>query len=847
MPNKKPLLVAIVSGILILAVSLLSVYANTDTDFSDLSSGSPFFDSINYVQSQGIVEGYEDNTYKPDNPINRAEFTKIIISAVFTEDQISTCTPSKTLSDVSSSDWFYPYVCEALNNEIVAGYSDGTFKPANNINFAEASKIITNAFGYETSPKDVWYQSFVEELEASNAIPTTICSVSKNISRGEMAEMIYRLKEDITDKSSTSFFSGDAETIQATTFVKSYRLKDTADSFSIAQTTSGEYIIAGRTLNPSELCGYSMFWIKADKNGDKEWSHLFDNCSSEGFAITELTDGNYLVAGDVSGDFMTDEEQLNLEGQGNDLIIKLDSNGNQIWSRTVGLESIDAPSKLIPTENGGFTMSGQTGELVGQPDVADVIHVTSLGNFSADGETNWLKKITSGEDMTKSVEQTEDGGYVLIGEVQLVEENDQMVPALIKLDEDGDFDWATGLENIPLDFATVTGDEEEGFTWGTSQMHLQAGDFFAAEQTDDGGYMALGAYFASTTSQDNITDLQEGYLKESSFIGIKLDSEGELEWARTIKIKRYLEDPTIGKTSDGGYVIMGNNINYMEYMDSAGAIPLTTNIVLVKLDENFNYQWGKVVGETKNLEGYAVTQTDDSGYAITGTWYTGIKYMLLGSEMEYTEAMIVKLDANGDLGNNNGLITDFSDIEKSDVSDYIVADDLSSPELIVEYPMNNTAQTVQVSTKDGTNTTASEAMTYEVRICSVTDADGFTDGNSHPDTKTQAEISYEETDEIEATSEKGILINDELMPILNEVFDDEVKLWDDFSGGWVAYKFNRLVTRDDIAEIVTALEGLDYGIDSNTNGDFTATKVGLTLNFHFYLGDLNAGQLDVMY
>lgn len=876
--------------------SVVSIDTETDTEtdtvFSDVNSSNLFYDAVNYVRSQGIVSGYENGTYKPDNQINRAEFVKIIIGAIFTEEQISGCIPNKTFPDVLNSDWFYPYVCVASNNGIVNGYPNGSFKPGNYINFTEASKIIVNAFGYKTSPKDIWYQSFVEKLEEFKAIPGTICSVSKNISRGEMAEMIYRLKENITTKNSTNFFSEKPETFQTTTFLKSYGVKGLADSYGISQTSDGGFVITGNTVNPNELmCGYSMFWIKADKNGNKEWSKLFNNCGSDGYAITQLTDGNYIAAGEVAGEFRTDEEQAELEGQGDNFVVKIDNNGNVIWVRTVSQQSIDTPAELSPTEDGGFVMSGSTGKLIGHPDNADVIHTLFLGDFSADGETNWFKKIESDEIMTKSVTQTSNGGYILIGNIILVEEKNQNVPALVKLDEDGEFEWATGLENVPIEVANLIMDPDgEGFTIGTpNKLHLAFGSFLKAEETDDGGYIALGTYFPATSdlSADEAIELA---LNQSRFVGVKVDSEGKLKWARVINIKKYLEDIVIKKVSDSGYIIMGNNLvsgyinedlsshnaeyeqmmadYYEKYPVMSPETPeskkaleeisekikswqlgLTTkNIVLVKLDKNFNYQWGKIIGGTKDLDGYAIIPTTDSGYAIAGTWHTGIKYEILGSPVELTEAMIIKLDANGNLGNDNGLVTDFSDTEASDVSVYIVTDSLSSPELVVEYPMDNIIRTIQIGDKDSGTTTTSEAFTYETQLCNAEVEDTFTEGDGEaPITKTRAQMEYDDTVEIEAASEKGIIVNDELMPILKEIFNNEVKLWDEDVAGWVAYRFNRLVTEEDIEEVKTAMENFGYGIDSNDNKDFTATKIGMTLNFHFYLGNTNTGRLDVMY
>ena len=676
------------------------------------------------------------------------------------------------------------------------------------------------------------------------------------------------------------------QTTSATTFIKSYRLKDTADAYGITETKDGGYVLTGQTLNPSEMKGPGMFWIKADKNGNNEWSKMFDNGNSEGYAITQLTDGNYLAAGQVV-DFRTDAEQEQLEGQGDNFVVKIDNTGKDLWTRTVSQQSIDTAHKLAPTSDGGFIMSGSTGVLIGHSDVADIEQTQFLGNFDSDGNTNWLKKIESGENMTKSVEQTKDGGYILIGNIKLVKENDQKVPALVKLKKDGTHEWATGLENLPIEIPNlIMNPDGKTFKVGTpNKMHLAFGDFISAEQTNDGGYIALGRYFPATSAAE-LAKLKENAFKESNFVAVKVDSKGKLKWARVLKVQKYLEDPTIEKTKDGGFIIMGNNLvggyvndanikqsatyqkllddYYAKYPPTSPETPeskkaltelsdkisswqsglMTTNIVLIKTDANFKYQWGKIVGGAKNLLGYSIIPTADSGLVIAGTWHTGIKYKLLGSWMEYTEAMILKLDANGNLGNDNGLITDLNDTETAEVSQYVVANKLSSPKLVEEYPMDNVVRTIKVSNKKGTTTTSSEATTYDVQSCSTPSKKDST--TTAIVAKTRPEMKYDETKEVEATSTKGKIINNELMPVLKNIFKD-VKLWDDFAGNWVAYRFKRLVTKDDIGKLVTAMTNLGYKIDSNSNGDFTATKIGATLNFHFYLGDTNTGHLDVTY
>lgn len=183
------------------AVLLFSLFANSVAFafFNDVSSSHSSYDAIEYVQSEGIVVGYDDGTYKPDQPINRAEFIKIIMESITDDISGSDCFPDVT------DQWFAGYVCTAEVMGIISGYPDGEFKPADNINFAEAAKILATAWEDVGGPAEVWYESFVNFLAEAGAIPVSIYDFGKNITRAEMAEMIYRLKAQVYYKPSQTY------------------------------------------------------------------------------------------------------------------------------------------------------------------------------------------------------------------------------------------------------------------------------------------------------------------------------------------------------------------------------------------------------------------------------------------------------------------------------------------------------------------------------------------------------------------------------------------------------------------------------------------------------------------
>ncbi|MEI7511528.1 MAG: beta-propeller domain-containing protein [Candidatus Peregrinibacteria bacterium] len=148
--------------------------------------------AIEYLQQNGILNGYQDGSFRPDQQISRAEFLKIILSLSPVEKKCTTAEMSKAFSDVTESDWFAETVCNARKSGIINGYSDGTFHPHQPIDFAEASKIAALALAVPVNAADTgeWYKKYMAGLEAEKTIATGI-SPSKNISRGEMAQLSW--------------------------------------------------------------------------------------------------------------------------------------------------------------------------------------------------------------------------------------------------------------------------------------------------------------------------------------------------------------------------------------------------------------------------------------------------------------------------------------------------------------------------------------------------------------------------------------------------------------------------------------------------------------------------------
>jgi polyhydroxybutyrate depolymerase len=163
--------------------------------FSD-TTNHPYQESINNLQQRSIIQGYPDGSFKPDNPVSRAEMLKIVLGSYPINQQSepkTNCFPDVT------DQRYAPYVCYALEQDIIQGYPDGTFKPDNPVSIAEWSKIALETFQIKLKQeeKSRRYESYIEFIHNNNIFSKYASYPDEFMTRAHMSYMIHQLILDL--------------------------------------------------------------------------------------------------------------------------------------------------------------------------------------------------------------------------------------------------------------------------------------------------------------------------------------------------------------------------------------------------------------------------------------------------------------------------------------------------------------------------------------------------------------------------------------------------------------------------------------------------------------------------
>ena len=162
------------------------------TSFPDISrEWYGYVDRISLLQERGVIHGYPDGTFRPNTPINRAEFLKLVFAAK-SEIQPS---GSECFWDIPAGVWYGPYVCAAKRRGIVDGYSNGSFKPEKIVLTVEAIKMLSLAYGrtVEEPKGELWYKPYTDLLNDDHILPRSSYLPAEPLTRARAADLIVRM------------------------------------------------------------------------------------------------------------------------------------------------------------------------------------------------------------------------------------------------------------------------------------------------------------------------------------------------------------------------------------------------------------------------------------------------------------------------------------------------------------------------------------------------------------------------------------------------------------------------------------------------------------------------------
>ena len=534
--------------------------------------------------------------------------------------------------------------------------------------------------------------------------------------------------------------------------------------------------------------------------------------------------------------------------------------------------------------------------------------------FDQNGNLLWSKNVKNfiARNNDSYLAQTSDGGYALAGNIaetnpeKSLPYNFDTYPGLVKFDKNFNFKWAKSMEGTPLPLAMAIPKADGGYEMGWKKWRLGAMAVHGFVQTKDDGFLVLGNMSGLSMLSDSF-DLKNGV--KNWMMGFKFSSSGDLEWVKktTFGFNEFTS-PMMGfsmsVTADNQIMVAGpitwaaddyhaqiinanaerdlycvkyqiseekckaNQIENIENSEqtkqdwekvhalyTAVQDSFRPGIFMMKVDDELKTSWAKIINPPRGATNFVLKPTTDSGAIIAGEHVsTNIKSMILDSITYYKDGFLMKLDASGNVADNNNWIINYNGPFVTELmTPYAVSNDL-----IVKtdpFKIKLTSRKPEFSLyKKSKTTTFAPFNSSQTTLCpmspeiSANDAPLLNSTTTSTAPRTWPQINYEKAVPFEQlANDKSKTLNNELLLILNQLYNNQVKLTDNLSGQMLSYIFSRVITKDDVTAVKNYLVGLGYKTQDEGNNQLTMYKPGYFLILSFSVGDLSKAFLDVTY
>jgi len=347
-------------------------------------------------------------------------------------------------------------------------------------------------------------------------------------------------------------------------WVKTYGGDDSDYAFSVKQTSDGGYIIVGYSRSfSSDWCTSNwcreIYLIRTDDVGDTMWTKTYSGTDTdEGFDVEQTNDGGFIVASTTKS-FGNNNSHIG--------VIKTDADGSLIWSRAYGGMYGGWGFDVELTSDGGYVFLGTEHNF--DANTKSDIFVVKTDSI---GDTLWTRTYGGSEnEMCGSIIQTPDGGYAIVGGTLSFGQGDED-GLLIKLDVNGILLWATTFgDSLYERGQSIEATFDNGFIIGGTTKSFGFGndDVYVVRMNDSGEVLWSktygGPFFEGTWCVKPTSD--SGFAIFSSYGNfpptgmndvwlIKTDSDGNAGCVQT-DVLSLVTDPTSQMTVIAGSFIYG--------------------------------------------------------------------------------------------------------------------------------------------------------------------------------------------------------------------------------------------------------------------------------------------------
>ena len=201
----------VISAVAALALSVTSFAALGTASYSDVTADVKHASAITQLSAMGIIEGFEDGTFHPDELVTRAQMAALVVRTLNIENAESN--KVQKFNDVAADNWASGWIATATDRGILNGTGNGNFDPDLNVTYMQAAKMLVCAAGYEDwASRNGGWTSGYRTYANSTGITAGVSGVADDtaLTRAQCAQMIANTLEApmLVEDSMTTDYQG---------------------------------------------------------------------------------------------------------------------------------------------------------------------------------------------------------------------------------------------------------------------------------------------------------------------------------------------------------------------------------------------------------------------------------------------------------------------------------------------------------------------------------------------------------------------------------------------------------------------------------------------------------------